>query len=190
MSDIRGTQSRGEPGSSRDLGPTRKYCRTVGILFQKSIEQIAVMLGVLKAGKFFVLLDPSFPKARVESVLKDSHAELVITDRHNLLFAHELGCKDDRLMEFESIDSRLSSHNPCPAIASSRARVSRLHFRFDGTTQRRDAESQKRFAQHNAAHERDPSLRRRQNRVLGRWHCARGQQYFLRTPKWRGVIPF
>ncbi len=91
----------------------------IGILFQNSIEQIAVMLGVLKAGKFFVLLDPSFPKARVESVLKDSHAELVITDRHNLLFAHELGCKDDRLMEFESIDSRLSRHNPCPSVASS-----------------------------------------------------------------------
>ena len=88
----------------------------VGILFENGIEQIAAMLGVLKAGKFFVLLDPSFPQARVASVLKDAQAELIITDRHNLPFAHELGCKGDRLMEFESIDSSLPSRDPSGAI--------------------------------------------------------------------------
>jgi acyl carrier protein len=31
----------------------------VGLLVEKGVEQIAVMLGILKAGKFFVLLDPT-----------------------------------------------------------------------------------------------------------------------------------
>jgi amino acid adenylation domain-containing protein len=100
------------------LAQRGRTAEPVGILFENGIEQIAAMLGVLKAGKLFVLLDPSFPKARVESVLKDSQAQLVITDRHNLLFAHELECKRDQLMEFESIDSSLPSHNPCQAVAS------------------------------------------------------------------------
>jgi len=43
----------------------------VGLLFEKGVEQIVAMLGVLKAGKILVLLDPRFPNERVASILED-----------------------------------------------------------------------------------------------------------------------
>ena len=52
----------------------------VGLFFEKGAPLIASMLGVLKAGKFFVLLDLSFPKARTTDVLEDSDANLLLTE--------------------------------------------------------------------------------------------------------------
>ena len=46
----------------------------VGILLETGAALMAAMLGVLKAGKFFVLLDSSFPKSRIEA-LKVQHKQ-------------------------------------------------------------------------------------------------------------------
>jgi amino acid adenylation domain-containing protein len=84
----------------------------VGLLFENGAPLIAAMLGVLKAGQFFVLLDPSFPKARIAATLEDSQAGLVMTSRQNAALATELqasnGC---RLLECEAIDGRISSED-------------------------------------------------------------------------------
>src|SRR5688572_19828135 len=53
----------------------------VGILLEKGVDQIAAILGILKAGKFFVLLDPSFPAERISLVIEDSEATLLVVDR-------------------------------------------------------------------------------------------------------------
>jgi non-ribosomal peptide synthetase component F len=50
----------------------------IGLLLEKGIEQIAAMMGILKAGKFFSLLDPSFPAERISSVIADSELGLLI----------------------------------------------------------------------------------------------------------------
>jgi acyl-CoA synthetase (AMP-forming)/AMP-acid ligase II len=42
---------------------------------------LAVMLGVFNAGKFFVVLDPLFPKERLAVLLDDALAAMVVTDR-------------------------------------------------------------------------------------------------------------
>ncbi len=55
--------------------------KPVGILLDKGVEQVAAMLGVLKAGKFFVLLDAAFPQSRIAAILADSESNLVISDR-------------------------------------------------------------------------------------------------------------
>jgi len=83
----------------------------VGILSEKGVGQLASMLGVLKAGKFVVLLDPSFPMARIKAVLEDSQASLVITDAQNASLARELPHTRCRLIEFESIDCRTSNED-------------------------------------------------------------------------------
>ena len=46
----------------------------VAILLDKGARLMAAMLAVLKAGKFFVLLDRSSPKARLADILEDSQA--------------------------------------------------------------------------------------------------------------------
>jgi amino acid adenylation domain-containing protein len=76
----------------------------VGLLLEKGAQQIAAMLGVLKAGKFFVLLDPSFPEARIAALLEDSLAKLVVANRQNLSLAREVISNRCRLIEFESAD--------------------------------------------------------------------------------------
>ena len=79
----------------------------VGLLFEKDAALIAAMLGVLKADKFFVLLDPSFPQSRIATVLEDSQAGLLVTERKNISVAREVA-GNCRLIEFESIDRNVS----------------------------------------------------------------------------------
>jgi amino acid adenylation domain-containing protein len=82
----------------------------VGLLLEKAAPLMAAMLGVLKAGKFFVLLDPAFPKARIAAVLEDSQAKLVVTDRSNASLARQV-LNDSGLIEVESIDSRVPNED-------------------------------------------------------------------------------
>ena len=56
----------------------------IALLFETSPEMIAAMLGVLKAGKFYVPLDISWPESRLSSILEDSQAKLILSDRHQL----------------------------------------------------------------------------------------------------------
>ena len=50
----------------------------VGVLLAPGRNAIAAMLGVCKAGKYFVPLDPSYPAARNRFVLEDSDARICI----------------------------------------------------------------------------------------------------------------
>jgi len=47
---------------------------SVGLLVAEDAPMIAAILGVLKAGKFFVPMDPSFPRARIISISEDCQA--------------------------------------------------------------------------------------------------------------------
>ncbi len=83
----------------------------VALLFEKGIEQIAAMIGVLKAGRFFVLLDSSSPKTRFEVILEDCSPDLTITDRQNISLAKDLMRKNQLLIEIESIDDNIPIDN-------------------------------------------------------------------------------
>ncbi|KAL6812971.1 hypothetical protein GGI42DRAFT_313353 [Trichoderma sp. SZMC 28013] len=47
--------------------------------FEKSIWAIIAMLGILKSGAAFVPLDPSHPRARLENIVKETNANVIIT---------------------------------------------------------------------------------------------------------------
>ncbi|WP_219649910.1 AMP-binding protein, partial [Clostridium sporogenes] len=51
----------------------------VGICAERSFDMIIGILGILKAGGAYVPLDPSFPQERLEYMLKDSQASIVLT---------------------------------------------------------------------------------------------------------------
>jgi amino acid adenylation domain-containing protein len=78
---------------------------SVGVLVDRGVALPAAMLGVLKAGKSFVQLDPSFPTARIAATLADFQAELVVTDRQNRGLAEALRGDSRVILEFESMDS-------------------------------------------------------------------------------------
>ncbi len=51
----------------------------VGICAERSIEMIVGMLGILKAGGAYLPLDPNYPTERLNFMLKDSHAHVLLT---------------------------------------------------------------------------------------------------------------
>ncbi|MGE5342786.1 MAG: amino acid adenylation domain-containing protein [Candidatus Omnitrophota bacterium] len=51
----------------------------VAIMMERSIDMFIGLLGILKAGGAYLPIDPSFPKDRVEYMLKDSGAALLVT---------------------------------------------------------------------------------------------------------------
>ena len=55
----------------------------VGLYFERSIEMVVAILGILKAGGAYIAIDPAYPDDRVEYMLRDSNAHLVVT--HTLL---------------------------------------------------------------------------------------------------------
>lgn len=53
----------------------------VAVLLDRSVELVVVLLGILKAGAAYVPLDPSYPQERIDDILRDSQARLLITRR-------------------------------------------------------------------------------------------------------------
>jgi non-ribosomal peptide synthetase component F len=51
----------------------------VGIALERSIEMVVALLAILKAGAAYLPLDPQYPAQRLQFMLKDSNAKLVLT---------------------------------------------------------------------------------------------------------------
>ncbi|WBW95744.1 non-ribosomal peptide synthetase [Oceanirhabdus sp. W0125-5] len=51
----------------------------VGIMAERSIEMIIGMIGTLKAGGAYLPIDPNYPKDRIEYMLEDSNAVILLT---------------------------------------------------------------------------------------------------------------
>ena len=61
----------------KGIGIARGDC--VGIHLHRSPDMLVAILGVLKAGAVYVPLDPAFPKQRLEYILQDTRAPVLIT---------------------------------------------------------------------------------------------------------------
>jgi amino acid adenylation domain-containing protein len=51
----------------------------VGIMIERSIEMIIAISGILKAGGAYLPVDPGYPQERIDYMLKDSGAKLLVT---------------------------------------------------------------------------------------------------------------
>jgi len=51
----------------------------VGIMVERSFEMIIGIMGILKAGGAYLPIDPSYPKDRIEYMLKDSESKLLLS---------------------------------------------------------------------------------------------------------------
>ncbi|SDW38007.1 iturin family lipopeptide synthetase B/fengycin family lipopeptide synthetase D/tyrocidine synthetase-3 [Marininema mesophilum] len=77
----------------------------VALVLAPSIEWVAAMLGVLKAGGVYVPLDPAYPRQRIHFCLQDSGAAYVISDgeisyfSQRSLHVHETEARD----QFDSV---------------------------------------------------------------------------------------
>ena len=90
---------------------------TVVVLVENPINQVVAQLGVLKAGKACVPLDPSFPPARQTQILADSKATIIVTAGAHGERANELVGERHRIVAVDELDSSLSLENPGGPVA-------------------------------------------------------------------------
>lgn len=89
---------------------------SVGVCLDRSVELIATLLAILKAGAAYVPLDPKYPADRLETMMQDAGVQHVITSRRH---SPAIACKqkivlEDRLLEL----GRESSNNPLIKVSS------------------------------------------------------------------------
>ncbi len=107
----------------------------VGICMDRSLEMAVGLLGILKSGGAYVPLDPAYPKARLDFILEDAHARVVLTQerlRESLLGKPgQVVCLDTEWSEI-ALSERDQSGLHLPAQPPG---VRALHIRFDRAAQ-------------------------------------------------------
>ena len=98
-------------------------CGTVAepVLFltAQGVQAMVTMLGILKAGKFYVALETTYPSSRLIQIVEDSQARLIITNQQALLQAQELIANQATigLLNLNTLSPNLPDHNLGVAIA-------------------------------------------------------------------------
>lgn len=93
---------------AKGVGPEK----CVVVFMERSIDVVIALLGVMKAGGVFIPLDIEYPQARIEHILLDSQASVILTQKKylpKLVFAKAeklvVECEDfDYFEQFESDD--------------------------------------------------------------------------------------
>jgi amino acid adenylation domain-containing protein len=96
---------------------------TVALLFQPGVTIVAAILGVLKAGKIYVALDPSYPQARTAYMLEDCEARLLLTDSKHAAAAHRVAQGGQVVLNCDDIDPGTAAANPNCAVRGHTAAV-------------------------------------------------------------------
>ena len=63
----------------------------VGIMMERSIDMIIGIMGILKVGAAYLPIDPSYPQERIDYMVKDSNAKIIVGNRHAC--SEELNCQ-------------------------------------------------------------------------------------------------
>ncbi len=81
----------------------------VGLFMDKSIELIAGMLGVLKAGGAYMPIDLTYPASRINYLIENSGTQLVLTNRDSV---HRLEDSNSLLLLMEDISDEQETNPP------------------------------------------------------------------------------
>ena len=100
---------------AQDIGPGD----FVGLCLDRSVEMIAGVLGILKAGAAYVPLESTFPDDRLEFMIRDAEVRIVLTDA-----AHSARCKSLQPPESEGfeIEALLLEQDHSWLMSASKAR--------------------------------------------------------------------
>src|SRR4029453_14584318 len=90
---------------------------TVALLFRPGPSIVTAILGVLKAGKIYVALDPTYPQPRTAYMLADSEARLLLTDTRPLALAGELAKDGQDVVDCDAIDPSTVTANLSEGIS-------------------------------------------------------------------------
>jgi amino acid adenylation domain-containing protein len=85
------------------------------ILTDHSVQSIVSFLGVLKAGKILVALDPFFPVDRLKIMLEDSKAEAILAYGDYLELASRLSSRERGVVNIDALDPRIPVNSSLPS---------------------------------------------------------------------------
>lgn len=95
----------------------------IAFLFEHGIDIIAALYGVLKAGKFYIALDPTFPVERLRYFLEDSQARLLVTNERNASLTEEVIAQSLQRLNTEEVGASHPVENFDPLSISPDASV-------------------------------------------------------------------
>ncbi|QUI24145.1 non-ribosomal peptide synthase/polyketide synthase [Vallitalea pronyensis] len=86
----------------------------VGIMVERSIEMIVGIMGILKAGGGYLPIDPEYPMERISYMMKDSHAETLLSQGNydNIKFEGEIIDIRDESIYAEEVSNIETVNNP------------------------------------------------------------------------------
>ncbi len=89
----------------------------IALLFEHGAPMLVALLGVLKAGKCFVALDPTYPRGRLTTMLSDTDSRLLITGASSRSLAQQLAGPGVHLLDVDALDPALPSDDLALPIA-------------------------------------------------------------------------
>ena len=89
----------------------------VVLLFKQGAPLIVASLGALKAGKAYVPLDVSLPRAKAAQILEHLQRGQIVTDNDHLSLAQELALDRSKVLNLDNIDGTLPDENPGLSIS-------------------------------------------------------------------------
>ena len=93
------------------LNECGKGNRPVVILMEHGTDVLGAILAVLKAGKIYVPLDPTYPVERLSYMLRDAQAELILAQDRTLALAREIGGQEFRVANANEIGNDSAEGN-------------------------------------------------------------------------------
>lgn len=88
------------------------------LLFDVDTNAVIAGLGVMKAAKFYVGVDPTFPPARIAQIMKDASVEVILTDTQHEMLALELADACQLVINIEKVETSFT-FVPEPTILAS-----------------------------------------------------------------------
>ena len=94
---------------SNDVGNgLRKMCPRldgpVVLLFDADVSLFGAIFGVIKAGGFYIALNPLFPQTRSATIVEDSGARLILTERRHEALAAQLASAGQTIVYLDDVE--------------------------------------------------------------------------------------
>lgn len=86
----------------------------IGIMLPRSLELLISIIGVLKSGACYIPIDPTYPQKRIDYMLENSNAKLLITTNelyNNINFENKI-CITDKEIEIQYVKNLDNINNP------------------------------------------------------------------------------
>jgi surfactin family lipopeptide synthetase A len=94
----------------------------VGVLMDRSVELVVLLLGIFKSGRSYIPIDPTLPEERIDYIIQQSLTTLIITESLSLDYVSFTDNKEkvifitkDELFKFEAPNNEISKYKPYPA---------------------------------------------------------------------------